>query len=71
LDKHDTEERKIIFNDVPERFQTRKLPVTNAEEDELKLESVWIQQNAFEEEKIISRQVNFKIRSKKVVCLKN
>jgi transcription elongation factor SPT6 len=60
LSKHDNEERKIIFNDVPERFQTRQIPVKNAEEDELKEEAVWIQKRAFEtENNLISRQVFF------------
>lgn len=57
LDKHDTEERKIVFNDVPERFQTRKIPVTGADDDELKTEALWIQQNAFDKFNLISNQV--------------
>lgn len=57
LDKHDTEERKIIFNDVPERFQTRKIPVTSADDEELKAEALWIQQTAFDTLNLISRQV--------------
>jgi transcription elongation factor SPT6 len=48
-----------VFNDVPERFQTRKIPVTSADEDELKNEAVWIQQNAFDKLNLISKQVIF------------
>jgi hypothetical protein len=58
LNKHDSAEQKIVFNDVPERFQTRKIPVVSADEDELRFESLWIQQNAFDESSIISRQVS-------------
>ncbi|KAI6213562.1 SH2 domain-containing protein [Aphelenchoides besseyi] len=56
LAKHDTEGRKIIFNDVPERFQTRSIPVTNGEDDELKMEALWIQQRGFETSSVTSMQ---------------
>lgn len=58
MDKHDNEERKIIFNDVPERFQARKIPVTTADEEELRCESTWIRENAFETSHIISEQAS-------------
>lgn len=54
--KHADKERDIIFKDVPERFQLRSLPVTPAEDDELKMESLWIQQRAFESCVILSQQ---------------
>ncbi|KAI6199791.1 Suppressor of Ty 6-like protein [Aphelenchoides besseyi] len=56
LAKHDTEGRKIIFNDVPERFQTRSIPVTKGEDDELKMEALWIQQRGFELSSVTSTQ---------------
>ena len=55
LAKYDTEERQIVFEDVPERFQTRPLPVTSAEEEELSLEAEWIFQ-AFSAANVISQQ---------------
>lgn len=61
LEKYDSEERKIVFNDVPERFQTRRIPVTSAEDDELKSEALWIQQNAFETLNQVSKQVTLRL----------
>ncbi|KAI6241999.1 Suppressor of Ty 6-like protein [Aphelenchoides fujianensis] len=56
LAKHDIEGRKIIFADMPERFQTRSMPVVPGEDDELKKETLWIQQRAFETGHLISQQ---------------
>ena len=56
LDRHDIEGQKIVSNDIPERFQTRKIPVSPANDDELRMESLWIQQNAFEVTSLISHQ---------------
>ncbi|KAI1722453.1 SH2 domain-containing protein [Ditylenchus destructor] len=41
-------DKKIIFEDIPERHQVRKIPVTATDEDSLKTEAMWIQKYAFQ-----------------------
>ncbi|KAI1712859.1 SH2 domain-containing protein [Ditylenchus destructor] len=48
-------DKKIIFEDIPERHQMRKMPVTATDEDSLKSEAMWIQKYAFQMD-LLSRQ---------------
>lgn len=42
-------DKKIAKEDLPERFQLRRTPVTEADDDELESEALWIIKYAFEE----------------------
>uniref|UniRef100_A0A1I7T2H6 Suppressor of Ty 6 homolog n=1 Tax=Caenorhabditis tropicalis TaxID=1561998 RepID=A0A1I7T2H6_9PELO len=42
-------DKKIMIEDAPERFQLRRTPVTEADEDEIDREARWIMKFAFEE----------------------
>nr|Q93148.2 RecName: Full=Suppressor of Ty 6 homolog; AltName: Full=Abnormal embryogenesis protein 5 [Caenorhabditis briggsae] len=42
-------DKKIMIEDAPERFQLRRTPVTEADDDELEREAQWIMKFAFEE----------------------
>lgn len=59
LDLHKSEDHKIIYADIPERFQTRTIPVCKAEEDELKLEAQWILKRNYNNPHLISKQEHF------------
>ncbi|EGT52037.1 hypothetical protein CAEBREN_17429 [Caenorhabditis brenneri] len=41
-------DKKIMIEDAPERFQLRRTPVTEADEDEIDREARWIMEHAFE-----------------------
>lgn len=49
-------DQQIRLKDEPERFQLRRFPVTEATDEEIKLESEWIFQVAFDQS-TISRQI--------------
>ncbi|VDK62443.1 unnamed protein product, partial [Gongylonema pulchrum] len=51
-------DKRIQLEDKPERFQLRRVPVTEADEHELELESKWIYQYAFDNA-TLSQQVQF------------
>ncbi|CAD5232952.1 unnamed protein product [Bursaphelenchus xylophilus] len=61
LELHKSEDHKIIYADIPERFQTRPIPVQKAEEDELKLEAQWIMKRAFDRLNVISVQDGYQL----------
>ncbi|CAI2347402.1 unnamed protein product [Caenorhabditis sp. 36 PRJEB53466] len=42
-------DKKIMIEDAPERFQLRRTPVTEADDEELEREAQWIMKYAFEE----------------------
>uniref|UniRef100_A0A8R1INP9 Spt6 acidic N-terminal domain-containing protein n=1 Tax=Caenorhabditis japonica TaxID=281687 RepID=A0A8R1INP9_CAEJA len=45
-------DKKIMIEDAPERFQLRRTPVTEADDDELERESQWVMKFAFEEQTV-------------------
>lgn len=50
------QDKKITSLDIPERFQLRSMPVTRAEDLELKEEAEWIYQHAFSEPALTIQQ---------------
>lgn len=48
-------DKKIMIEDAPERFQLRRTPVTEADEDELEREAHWILKFAFMEQTVTSQ----------------
>ncbi|CAD5223704.1 unnamed protein product [Bursaphelenchus okinawaensis] len=59
LELHKSEDHKIIYADIPERFQVRPIPVQKAEEDELKMEAQWIMKRAFDNSNLVSHQEGY------------
>lgn len=51
-------DQEIRLKDEPERFQLRSVPVTEADEEELKRESEWIFYNAFDQNTISVQERN-------------
>uniref|UniRef100_A0A915EDD2 Helix-turn-helix DNA-binding domain-containing protein n=1 Tax=Ditylenchus dipsaci TaxID=166011 RepID=A0A915EDD2_9BILA len=49
-------DKRIIFEDRPERFQMRKIPVTEVDDHELDLETAWVHEYAFKADTISKQQ---------------
>ncbi|EFO98528.1 CRE-EMB-5 protein [Caenorhabditis remanei] len=62
-------DKKIMIEDAPERFQLRRTPVTEADEDELEREAQWIMKFAFEETSV-TNQSSFDMNDK-LECMMN